>query len=202
MKKLVAFLMLIIMHSALADSASATLQEKLNAIQTMTASFSQVIKAKQRDLSNSSGTMALSRPGRFRWYTKDPMPQLVVADGKKLWVYDEELEQVTVKKQDKGIGGTAGLFLSGYDNTVSRDFDVVEKKEGKQSRFDLAAKSSKENFQRVKLYFDGETLNKMEMFDQLGQHTIVKLKKIKTNPKLSQSLFTFKAPKGVDVVKQ
>ncbi|WP_133129620.1 outer membrane lipoprotein chaperone LolA [Legionella yabuuchiae] len=202
MRKLMLAVLLIVMQNAYCEEASAILQKKLNAIQTMSASFKQVVQAKQRELSSSSGTMALSRPGRFRWDTKEPMAQLVVADGNKLWIYDKELEQVTVKKQQKGIGGTAGLFLSGYDNTVARDFEVTEKTKGNQSQFDLKAKSNKENFQRVKLTFSGEQLKTMEMFDQLGQHTIVRLSNIKINPGLKTSLFKFKVPKGVDVVRQ
>lgn len=202
MRKLIFLLCVFTISIVHAETASEVLQDKLNAIKTMKAQFSQVIKAKGRELSSSSGNMALSRPGQFRWNTIEPMAQLVVADGQKLWVFDKELEQVTVKKQDKGIGGTAGLFLSGYDNTVARDFSVTESKKGQLQSFDLKAKSKKENFQRVKLHFSGKTLKKMEMYDQLGQHTIVKLSGIKTNPGLPSGLFRFKPPKGVDVVKQ
>ncbi|MCW0218548.1 MAG: outer-membrane lipoprotein carrier protein LolA, partial [Prosthecobacter sp.] len=122
------------------------------------------------------------------------------ADSKKLWVYDVELEQVTVKKQEKGLGGTPGLFLSGYDNTVSRDFTVTEVTAG--TVFDLRAKSPKENYQRVILSFKDSALGKIEFFDQLGQHTTVTLTQVKTNPELAPGLFQFKPPKGVDVVDQ
>tara|TARA_Y100000588_G_C14128754_1_gene870576 strand:- start:576 stop:1184 length:609 start_codon:yes stop_codon:yes gene_type:complete len=202
MRNVISLLLSLYVSVGFADNASQTLQDKLNAIKTMEARFTQVVKAKGRELSNSSGNMALSRPGKFRWNTKEPMAQLVVADGDNLWVFDKELEQVTVKKQEQGIGGTAGLFLSGYNDNVSRDFSVTASQKGKTQVFDLMAKSKKENFQRVKLYFSGQALNRMEMYDQLGQHTIVKLSKIKTNPDLSKKLFKFKPPKGVDVVRQ
>ena len=184
------------------DEVSDLLQAKLNAIRTMNASFSQVVKAKTQEISRSSGTMALFRPGRFRWETKKPMEQLVIADGKHLWVYDVDLEQVTVKKQEQGVGGTAALFLSGYGDTVARDFDVTTYKERNKEYFDLHSKSNKANFQRVKLVFVGDTLSGIELFDQLGQHTDVSLSKIKNNPTLQPSLFKFKTPKGVDVVEQ
>lgn len=178
------------------------LQAKLNAIRSMTAQFSQVIKAKKREVSHSSGTMALERPGRFRWQTKSPMEQLVVADGQKMWVYDVDLEQVTVKKQEKGLGGTAALFLSGYNDTVTRDFEVTQANTGNTTTFDLQSKSQRANFQRIKLVFTQENLTGLELHDQLGQTTFVSLKQIKSNPKLSAQLFQFKPPKGVDVVKQ
>ena len=178
------------------------LQNKLNSIRTMSAKFSQVIKAGKKVLSRSSGTMALERPGRFRWQTRDPMAQLVVADNKHLWVYDVDLEQVTVKKQEKGLGGTAALFLSGYDDNVTRNFTVSNSNEGKDELYDLQAKSGKENFQHVKLRFLGDSLTGIELDDQLGQHTVVTLSDIKNNPPLPASLFEFKPPKGVDVVQQ
>jgi len=188
-------------QQAFCDAASEA-QGKLNAIRTMSATFTQVVKAKKREVSRTTGTMALSRPGRFRWDTKTPMPQLVVADGKRLWVYDVDLEQVTVKKQEKGVGGTAGLFLSGYDDTVNRDYTVTASMEGKKQVFDMHAKSKKANFQRVKLIFAGDTLNGLELFDQLGQYTQVRLSNIKNNPTLAAKLFKFKTPKGVDLVEQ
>lgn len=187
---------------AFCDPSADLLQAKLNAIKSMTANFKQVVKVKQREISRSSGSMALQRPGRFRWQTKQPMAQLVVADGKKMWIYDVALEQVSVKIQEKGLGGTAALFLSGYDDTVARDFEVTQQSQGNTIVFDLKAKESKANFQRIKLLFTKEELTGMELYDQLGQHTVVSLSQIKSNPSLAESLFQFKPPKGVDVVEQ
>ena len=140
--------------------------------------------------------------GMLCWQTKSPLAQLVVADGQHLWIYDVDLEQVTVKKQEKGLGGTAALFLSGYGDTVTRDFDVTTYNKGNKAYFDLHSKSSKANFQRVKLVFVGDELSGLELYDQLGQHTTVVLTNIKNNTTLSPALFKFKTPKGVDVVEQ
>jgi outer membrane lipoprotein carrier protein len=202
MKKILSFLFIIASPMLYSQTSGDALQNKLNAIHSMTASFKQVVKAKKREVSRSSGTMALERPGRFRWETKEPMEQLVVADGKNMWVYDVDLEQVTVKKQAKGLGGTAALFLSGYDNTVTRDFEVTQKNIDNTEVFDLRAKSSKENFQRIKLKFTQDKLTGLELYDQLGQITTVGLNQIKSNPALNKSMFQFKPPKGTDVVKQ
>lgn len=178
------------------------LQIKLNNIQSMTATFNQTVKTKHRLVSQSSGTMGLQRPGRFRWQTLTPMAQLIVADGQKIWVYDKDLEQVTVKRQQKGLGGTAALFLSGYNDTVSRDFNVTQKGSGNELVFNLKAKSPKANFQRIKLMFRQNNLTGLELHDQLGQVTFVRLSQIKLNLKLGANLFHFKTPKGVDVVQQ
>ena len=202
MKRIVVFILLFWGQQAFCDAVSEALQAKLNAIRTMSADFSQVVKAKRRMLSHSSGSMALARPGRFRWQTQSPMKQLVLADGKRLWIYDVELEQVTVKKQAKGLGGTAALFLSGYGDTVTRDFTVTMTKLGDKETFDLHSKSSKANFSRVKLVFVGAELRGIELFDPLGQDTDVELHRIKTNPTLASATFVFKTPSGVDVVEQ
>lgn len=203
MRKIILLLCLLLVESTVfSATASDVLQAKLNAIRTMSATFQQIVKTKNRELTRSSGTMALMRPGRLRWQTKTPMEQLVIADGQRLWIYDVDLEQVTVKKQSNGLGGTAALFLSGYNETVARDFVVTEKSHGKMDSFVLQAKSSKANFQQLKFIFINNALMQMDLFDQLGQHTEVKLSQIKTNRVLAPTLFVFKAPKGVDLVKE
>ncbi|CAM3017425.1 Outer-membrane lipoprotein carrier protein precursor [Legionella steigerwaltii] len=202
MKKIVIALLLSVSTAVFSETPDVLLQTKLNGIRSMTAVFKQTVKAKHRIVSNSSGTMALQRPGRFRWQTVQPMAQLMVADGQRIWVYDKDLEQVTVKTQRKGLGGTAALFLSGYDNTVTRDFTVTQSNVGNELVFDLKSKSPKANFQRIKLVFRQNNLTGLELYDQLGQVTTVQLSQIKSNPKLAASLFQFKTPKGVDVVQQ
>ena len=202
MKKIFLSVLLCCSSSVFSQTPGGLVQNKLNAIRSMTAHFNQVVKVSQREVSRSSGTMALERPGRFRWQTKEPMEQLVIADGRKLWVYDVDLEQVTVKNQAKGLGGTAALFLSGYDDTVTRDFNVTQKTQGKVVIFELQSKSFKANFQHIKLMFTQDILTGMQLHDQLGQITSVNLIQIKSNPKLAAQLFQFKPPKGVDVVVQ
>ncbi|MCW8443904.1 outer membrane lipoprotein chaperone LolA [Fluoribacter gormanii] len=202
MKKILIALLLSISTAGFSETPDVLLQTKLNSIRSMTAVFKQSVKAKHRVVSRSSGTMALQRPGRFRWQTLQPMAQLMVADGQKIWIYDKDLEQVTVKTQKKGLGGTAALFLSGYDDTVTRDFTVTQSNMGNEIVFDLKSKSPKANFQRIKLVFRQNSLTGLELYDQLGQVTTVQLSQIKLNPKLATGLFQFKTPKGVDVVQQ
>ncbi|KTD60669.1 Outer-membrane lipoprotein carrier protein precursor [Legionella santicrucis] len=202
MKKIFIALLLSISTTVFCQTPGELLQAKLNGIRSMAANFKQSVKAKHRVVSRSSGTMALQRPGRFRWQTVQPMAQLMVADGQRIWVYDKDLEQVTVKKQSKGLGGTAALFLSGYDDTVTRDFNVSQNGMGDELVFDLKSKSPKAGFQRIKLIFRKELLTGLELYDQLGQVTTVQLSQIKLNPKLTSNMFQFKTPKGVDVVQQ
>lgn len=202
MKKILSVLLCTCAGFVWSSGSGETLQHKLNALSTMSADFNQVVKAKNREVSRSSGSMALQRPGLFRWSTKEPMEQLIIADGQNMWIYDVDLEQVTQKKQEKGMGGTAALFLSGYNDSLIKDFDVTERTEGNTSVFDLKARASKENIQRIKLVFSKDKLTGLDLYDQLGQITVVKLVQIKSNLKLDNKLFQFHPPKGVDVVKQ
>lgn len=199
MKKGIGFICIYLAMSTVAFAdATDDLQAKLQALKSMSAHFSQTVTSGHRRLSTSNGTMALMRPGRFRWQTNSPMQQLVVANGAKIWVYDPELEQVSVKRQAQEVGGTAGVFLSG-EHHLRRDFEVNEVARGV---YDLKANSSKESIQHLKLSFVNNTLTAIELFDQLGQRTNIRLSKIKTNITLPGSLFQFKVPKGVDVVQQ
>lgn len=202
MKKIALLIGIFFIHTAFCEVASDGLRAQLNAMQSLTATFKQVVKTKEREISHSSGTMALKRPGRFRWQTKAPMEQIVVADGKKLWVYDVDLEQVTVKKQEKDLGGPAALFLGGYAENLTRDFDVTESNSPTQKWYDLRSKSNKANFERLKLVFTSNILTSIEMYDQLGQHTIISLSHVQANSEVAESLFHFTPPHGVDVVQQ
>lgn len=187
---------------ASAESPSVDLQAKLSSIHTLSANFTQEVRVKNRRLATSSGRMVLSRPGLFRWQTNQPSEQLVIADGQHIWVYDKELEQVSVKKQSQSLGGAAALFLNQDPSAVSRDFDVTKQDKISPEIFLLRARSAKATFEKVQLAFDQQRLSEIILYDQLGQRTTIKLSAVKTNQKLDAKLFHFKPPKGVDVVQQ
>jgi len=193
------FLML---QNAYADEISDILWDKLSHIRAMKASFSQQIYAKQRVLTQSSGKMAFVRPRQFRWETTQPMEQLLIADGKKIWMYDVDLEQVTVKPQTESMGAAAGLFLSENKVNLTSDFSVKYEREGKQEVFTLKARGKQANIQRMILRFAGDALESMELYDQLGQRTAVRFNQAKINVILPEHLFQFTPPEGVDVVQQ
>lgn len=188
--------------SVFADANADYLQEKLNKIKTMQASFKQVIKAKNADNANSSGKMAMAKPNHFRWQTTQPMPQLFIADGQKLWVYDEELEQVSVRPQSKNLKGAAAIFLSDNNQHVGDDFEINMFHQHNRDHFYLKAKAERSSFSRVELVFTGDNIHAIDLFDELGQHTHVTFSQVKLNPELSSNLFKFTVPKGTDVVQQ
>lgn len=200
-KKSILYFLLILSLGCQAQNSAEILQKKLNAVQAYQANFSQTVKAGGRIIQRSKGKMAILRPGKFRWYSYSPMKQLIVADGEKLWIFDKELEQVTVKTQKKGLGGTPALFLSGYDDTVSRDFEVTLTEAKNKQIFNLSPYDKEGSFKKVTLIYQRDKLTGIILLDKLDQTTQVKFSRIKVNPSLKKRLFEFKPPKGVDVIK-
>ena len=90
------------------------LHDFLKSTRTLKADFSQMVIGKNgRKPQQSSGTVAISRPGKLRWEILKPYPQLVVGDGEKVWIHDPDLQQVTVRKAGQAIGGSPAALLSG-----------------------------------------------------------------------------------------
>ena len=184
------------------DAACDHVQQKLTNIHTMKATFTQVVRTKHHKPLHSTGNMALSRPSKLFWKIEHPMAQAVIADGKRLWIYDVSLEQVTVKPERQGVGGVAGLFLAGSHTNVAQYFNVVEHNNGNIVDYDLRSKSNKANIQKVHLRFVGTKLVLLQLFDQLGQNTEIHFNNIQMNQSLPTGLFNFKPPRGVDVIRQ
>jgi len=153
--------------------------------------------AQQQD---SSGVVYLQRPGRFRWDYEKPYRQLIVADGKKVWVYDPELKQVTVKALDTALGNTPALLLGG-DVDIGAHFDVSDggTKDGLTWVW-LKPKGRDNQYSAIGLGFDGERLAVMQLSDNLGQITSIRFSDEHRNPKLDPTLFEFTPPPGVDVL--
>lgn len=150
----------------------------------------------------SEGTLAFSRPGKFRWVYQKPYEQLIVGDGAKLWIYDADLEQVTVKKLGDALGSSPAALLAG-SNEIEKYF--VLKDVGTQDGMDwLEAKprDKESTFEFVRMGFAGGTLKTMELRDSFGQTTVLKFSKLEKNPSLNNSEFRFTPPKGADVISE
>ena len=148
----------------------------------------------------SDGSFAFERPGKFRWEYTKPYPQLLVGDGKKLWVYDPELQQVTIKTLDDALGATPAAILAGKDE-LDKNFTLEDG--GRMNELDWAVatpRATDSSFARMKMGFADGQLAAMEIQDNFGQTTLLRFTEFKTNPALNASLFSFTPPKGVDVV--
>jgi len=151
-------------------------------------------------LQESRGVLAFSRPGKFRWTYVKPYAQLIVGDGSKVWIYDEDLKQVTVKKLDQALGSTPAALLAG-NNEAMRSFSLSDKgiKDGVEW-LEALPRDKESNFERIRMGFDSSGLRVMELVDSFGQTTILRFNSLERNPRLSPSLFRFSPPKGVDVI--
>lgn len=200
-KWIITFLSLLIMPLAHAGAATDRLQTFYNDVKSLRASFGQTVTdANGKLMQRASGTMALQRPGRFRWDYEQPHDQLIVADGNKVWLYDPELEQVTVKSQGEALGDTPAQLLSS-GKPLEQSFRVSElpARDGIEW-VELTPKSKDTGFDRVRLGFDAKSLAKMELVDAFGQTTRLTFTGVERNPRLDANLFKFIPPKGVDVV--
>lgn len=164
------------------------------------ASFSQVVAGKSGKKQESSGSMAFSRPGKFRWSYEKPYQQLLVSDGVKLWSYDKDLEQVTIKKLGDALGNTPAAFLAGSGD-LEKNFTLSEpgKVEGVEV-VDAVPKDKDSTFQRVRIGFVDKLPKMMEVRDNFGQVTTLLFTGFERNPSLPAGTFTFVPPKGVDIV--
>ncbi len=153
----------------------------------------------QKVVQISKGKFAFSRPGKFRW-TYDKPAQLIVGDGAKVWIYDADLNQVTVRKLDKAVSSTPASLLTG-DGKIEVLFDLAE--QGMQDGIEwLEAKPKKADtgFDRIRIGFSGDTLAAMELFDQFGTRTLLKFSNLRRNAAPDPALFKFTPPKGADVL--
>jgi chaperone LolA len=179
--------------------------EKLQAFvrdtQSARSNFTQAVLDKSGKATQpASGKLAFLRPGKFRWEYEKPYKQVIVGDGQKLWVYDEDLQQVTVKKLEGALGSSPAALLAG-SNEIEEHYNLnaIGMKRG-LDWLEAYPKSSDSMFQKVRMGFKGNTLDTMELHDQLGQITVIRFSRIERNPKLAGDFFTFAPPPGADVI--
>lgn len=185
-----------------ATDAVACVDAYLGSLKTLTADFVQVVQDKRGQVTDrATGTLTLSRPDRFRWDYAHPYVQTIVADGQKLWLYDPDLQQVTVRSLEQGLGATPAMLLSGAGK-VGDAFKAgaIESRQGlKWCRLVPAQQGS--DFERVSLGFDARAeLAAMELVDKLGQTTTIEFRQLRRGAKVSDSQFRFVPPPGADVI--
>jgi outer membrane lipoprotein carrier protein len=202
---LCASVLLVALAPAHADQAASTkrLTGLLNQAETLTGRFSQLsLDGSGTQLQETSGELTLKRPGQFRWHTDAPMEQLLVSNGKKVWLYDPDLEQVTIQELDQRLTHTPALLLSGDVSTISENFEVSHKEAGEVVDFTLKPKAKDTLFDNLRLSFRNGVINDMQLIDSVGQRTNILFMGVKMNQPLKADLFTFKIPEGADVISE
>lgn len=184
-----------------AQSPADRVDRFLAGLETLRGSFQQeIVDATGTVREVADGTLAIQKPGRFRWDYRNPSPQLLVSDGRTIWLYDQELEQVTVRKVGDALTATPASLLSGREKASDR-FTVApgEGRDGLEW-FVLTPRVEDTDFRELRLGFRGDGLLRMELEDRLGQTTRIAFSDLQPNVKLAPGLFTFDPPPGVDVV--
>lgn len=169
--------------------------------QTARAQFTQTVADKSgRVTQSANGTFLLQRPGKFRWSVEKPYKQLLVGDGQRVWIFDEDLNQVIVRKIGDALGATPAALLSG-NQEVERAFAWKDLPMADGLDWLSATPLTKETtFNEIRLGFDVKGLAALELYDAFGQKSVVRFTAFERNPKLAPELFQFTPPQGADVI--
>ena len=185
------------------SQAAARLNKLLSRAQTMTGGFSQMtLSANGANLQETTGSLALKRPGMFRWHTDPPLEQLLVSDGQTIWLYDPDLEQVTIQQLDQRLSHTPALLLSGDVSRLQESFDIQYTGGGNVLDFTLTPKDADSMFDSLRVSFSDGVINDMQMSDPVGQRTNILFRNVQLNAPLDDEQFTFEVPEGVDVISE
>ena len=184
-------------------AASDLLSTKLAAYSSLQGQFEQILASKDgKVLQTTQGDFKFKKPGLYLWQSEEPYPQTVVGNGKTLWVYDPDLEQVTITSQHKMPFNPASLIAGGIDQ-LSRQYQIVHTLVGATEIFNLTPKTSANEqaaFSQLSLSFEGESLVGALLIDQLGQQTRIRFSAVTKNQPMADAQFTFVPPEGTDVL--
>jgi outer membrane lipoprotein carrier protein len=184
-----------------AESARARMEAFSKSLHSVGASFSQsVTDANGHRGDESRGTLALEAPRQFRWETIAPYQQTIVADGAKVWVYEPDLEQVSVRNQSSEEAHSPLTVLTDLSQLDSQFNPSEAGDHDGLTWLKLTSKAKEPEFEYAELGFDSTTLQRMRFKDQLGNTTEIRFADWKRNPAFAPAAFKFVPPKGVDVV--
>ncbi len=211
MRKIIFFILALLLLApglATADEVAeivAKLQKGYESISTVTASFTQETSSKGgiKPAQVSKGKVWLKKPGKMRWEYSQPEGDLIVSDGRKIWVYQPDLNQAIEKEVDRGASSLTTDFLSGIGD-ITKDFHVsLASSEGDTYRLALVPMEQQPNIRKLTLEIDKASfvIKKTTVSDHFGNVTKVELKDIKTNVSVQDKLFRFTAPRGAQVVR-
>jgi chaperone LolA len=183
-----------------AGEARKALDDYLANFKTLQAQFEQTVTDEQgQRRETSQGTVYLERPGKFHWEYVKPYEQSIIGDGQKVWIYDKDLEQITIKPI-AGVLNSAPALILGNQVHVDEKYNVTEmgEKDGVQW-ISLVPKDASHDYAGIKLGFEKSNLREMELADNFGQTTHLKFKDERRNVSIDAAEFTFTPPAGVDV---
>jgi outer membrane lipoprotein carrier protein len=183
------------------DHGKQLVDEFIEDVESFSGNFEQVlIDADGEVIERTTGTLEISRPGKFRWSYVEPYEQWLIADGLNIWSYDVDLAQVTVKPQADALANTPALLLSGSADALDQFDYEGSYDETVTTWVKLAPRNTDSGFLRMELGFIDDTLNRMVFFDNLEQTTLVEFRDVAVNDQIDPARFEFLVPDDVDVV--
>lgn len=196
-------ILLSISANAADDQAAVQLRKLLDAMNSLQGDFVQTTYDKTGvEQETSSGKFMLMRPGKFYWETREPMPQLLVSNNKTIWLYDPDLETVTIREFTDDLRETPALLLSADAEQLRKQFSIARDERNKAANsFTLTPKVTEGMFQHLTLVFKNDQLVEFAIKDSLGQMTRCVLSNVLRNKPLAEEKFFFQVPEGVEVLK-
>ena len=194
------FVALMAGQNALAKNA---LNDFFSRVDSYQADFTQTVSDEDGiELERGEGKFSLKRPGRFVWEYHEPLPQEIISNGKKIWLYDEDFEQVTVRDYDVAVNGTPAELLAGDSNIVDY-YDIVSSDITLPNQtFELTPKDENSPFTQVNIEFEDGVLSSISLKDSFYRLTKLDFINRQENVSLKDSLFIFQIPDGVDVINE
>ena len=163
--------------------------------------FTQIVYDENNQIVQEAyGDVALLKPGRFRWQYTKPYPQLILADGEYLWIYDEDLLQASAKPIDTALGNAPIMLLTNA-RPLTDDFEVKDAgvKDG-LNWVELTPLVQDTEFLKIQIGLDDKGVKRMELQDHFSQKTVIEFADLEINVSFASNQFKFIAPEGVDVV--
>jgi outer membrane lipoprotein carrier protein len=183
------------------ETALNFLKEYIQSLNSFEAEFEQSIYGQSGTmLESSKGIVKLQKPGKFYWAYQQPYSQYLISNGDSIWIYDEDLEQVTINKIDGNTQNSPAALLSGEmdieSNYIITDLGQIENADW----IELRSNNTDVEFNAIRLGFIQGELSGMALFDNLGQTSELNFNKVLRDKVLDESLFEFIPPVGIDVI--
>ena len=189
--------------AAAQDGAVERLHRFLAETRTLSADFRQrLLDEEGRLVEEAAGKVSLARPGRFRWAYEEPHSQQIVGDGKQVWIYDPDLDQVTVSELDSSLGAMPAMLLYS-DRPIEDSFEVrALGAQGNLTWFELLPRAEESGFTALRIGLDPDGLKVMELDDHFDQLIRIDFDALKTNVSFPEGHFLFVPPEGADVFRR
>lgn len=202
MKAILKLLLICFPIVVFAATPAQQLSHLLSSYHTLTANFVQTLNGSTAHGSTTSGRMALQHPGKFRWEVEKPQQQIIIADGKTLWIYDVDLQQALQQNLNSQYAINPATLLSGSIADLQKYFTITRiRTKGRGVWFVLQPKQQNAMFHKISLFFINDRIKLIHIIDKMGNNSTISLSKVRLNITLNQAIFNFKAPAGVDVIR-